>query len=189
MRRARAAALPIVHPDLVEFYLAHRAAQGMNTDHKVRWGARALLAAVPDLSDFCRLPLERQLAFNHETHRFISWLSVIGRLQPGADYLVARRPRLGIVLARTEPELHLRFMETARSLGFRDALAMTQFNLLGHFVAWPCSASNRTSCSKATGTRDAACCWRPPAASSPTAGSRPCRPPCSTWKRRSSTAS
>lgn len=45
MRRARAAVLPIVRPDLVEFYLAHRAAQGMNTDHKVRWGARALLAA------------------------------------------------------------------------------------------------------------------------------------------------
>lgn len=135
MRRARAAALPIVRPDLVESYLAHRAAQGMNTDHKVRWGARALLAAVPDLADFCRLPLDRQLAFNHETHRFISWLAVTGRMQPGADYLVARRPRLGIVLARTEPELHLRFIETARTLGFRDALAMTQFNLLGHFVA------------------------------------------------------
>lgn len=72
MRRARAAALPIVQPDLVEYYLAHRAAQGMNTDHKVRWGARALLATVPDLEDFCSLPLERQLAFNHETHRFIS---------------------------------------------------------------------------------------------------------------------
>lgn len=135
MRRARAAALPIVRPDLVEFYLAHRAAQGMNTDHKVRWGARALLAAVPDLTDFCRLPLERQLDFNHETHRFISWLSVTGRMQPGADYLVARRPRLGIVLARTAPELHLRFMETARALGFRDTVALTQFNLLGHFVA------------------------------------------------------
>lgn len=135
MRRARAAALPIVRPDLVEYYLAHRAGQGMNTDHKVRWRARALLAAVPDLEDFCRLPIERQLSFNHETHRFISWLAVTGRLQPGADYLVARRPRLGIVLARTEPELHLRFMETARTLGFRDYLAMSQFNLLGHFVA------------------------------------------------------
>ncbi|MEU4427674.1 hypothetical protein AB0F81_44215 [Actinoplanes sp. NPDC024001] len=90
---------------------------------------------MPDLDDFCRLPLERQLAFTHETLRFISWLAVTGRLQPGADYLVARRPRLGIVLARTEPELHLRFMETARSLGFRDTVAMTQFNLLGHFVA------------------------------------------------------
>lgn len=108
MRRARAAALSIGRPDLVECYLAHRAARGMNTDHKVRLGARALLAAVPDLTDFCRLPLERQLAFNHETHRFISWLAVMGRMQPGADYLVARRPRLGIVLARTEPELHLR---------------------------------------------------------------------------------
>ncbi|GAA2338467.1 tyrosine-type recombinase/integrase [Streptomyces kunmingensis] len=135
MRRARAAALPIVQPDLVEHYLAHRAAQGMNTDHKVRWGARTLLAAVPDLADFCCLPLECRLAFNHETHRFISWLSVTGRLQPGADYLVARRPRLGIVLARTAPELHLRFMETARTLGFRDTVAMTQFNLLAHFVA------------------------------------------------------
>ncbi|MFC7986352.1 hypothetical protein [Streptomyces sp. NPDC057336] len=123
-----------MRPDLVKFYLAHRAAQGMNTDHKDRWGARALLAAVPDLADFCRLPLECQLAFNHETHRFISWLSVTGRLQPGADYLVARRPRLGIVLARTAPELHLRFMETARTLGVRDTVAMTQFNLLAHFV-------------------------------------------------------
>ncbi len=131
----RAAALPIVCPDLVESYLAHRAVQGMGTDHKVRWGARALLAAVPDLDDFRELPLERQLGFNHETHRFISWLAVTGRMQPGADYLVARRPRLGIVMARTDPELHLRFMETARSLGFRDAVAMTQFNLLGHFVA------------------------------------------------------
>ncbi|WP_345962199.1 tyrosine-type recombinase/integrase [Streptomyces sp. BRB040] len=135
MRRARAAALPIVRPDLVESYLAHRAAQGMNTDHKVRWGARVLLAAVPDLTDFCHLPLDRQLAFNHETHRFISWLAVTGRMQPGADYLVARRLRLGIVLARTEPELHLRFMGTAHTLGFRDAVAMTQFNLLGHFIA------------------------------------------------------
>ncbi|WP_326790498.1 hypothetical protein [Streptomyces sp. NBC_00151] len=90
---------------------------------------------MPDLEDFCRLPIERQLSFNHETHRFISWLAVTGRLQLGADYLVARRPRLGIVLARTEPELHLRFMETARTLGFRDYLAMSQFNLLGHFVA------------------------------------------------------
>ncbi|WP_439681175.1 hypothetical protein [Embleya sp. MST-111070] len=135
MRRARAAALPIVRPDLVEYYLAHRAAQGMNTDRKVRWGARALLATVPDLADFAGLPLERRLAFNHETRRFISWLAVTGRLQPGADYLVARRPRLGIVLARTDPELHLRFMETARSLGFRDTVAMTQFNLLAHFVA------------------------------------------------------
>jgi hypothetical protein len=131
----RAAALPIVRPDLVDGYLAHRAAQGMNTDHKVRWGARALLAAVPDLDEFRRLPLERQLAFNHETHRFISWLAVTRRLRPGPDYLVARRPRLGSVLARTEPELHLRFMETARSLGFREYLAMTQFNLLGHLMA------------------------------------------------------
>ncbi|MFI2040108.1 tyrosine-type recombinase/integrase [Streptomyces bottropensis] len=135
MRRARAAALPIVRPDLIESYLTHRTAQGMNTDYKVRWGARALLAQVPDLAHFCRLPLERQLAFNHETHRFISWLSVTGRLQPGADYLVARRPRLGIVLARTDPALHLQFMETARTLGFRDTVAMTQFNLLAHFIA------------------------------------------------------
>ena len=83
MRRARAAVLPIVRPDLVEFYLAHRAAQDMDTDHKVRWGARALLAAVPDLANFCRLPLERQLAFNHETHRFISWLSAPDACSPG----------------------------------------------------------------------------------------------------------
>lgn len=48
----RAADLPIVRPELVELYLAHRVAQGMGTDRKVRWGARALLAAVPDLAMF-----------------------------------------------------------------------------------------------------------------------------------------
>ncbi|GEC10651.1 hypothetical protein SSP24_83060 [Streptomyces spinoverrucosus] len=134
MRRARTAALPIVRPDLVEHYLAHPAAQRMNTDHKVRWGARALLAAVPDLADFCRLPLERQLAFNHETHRFISWLSVTGRLQPESDYLV--------VGARAGASCSLARSRNCTCGSWRrpgplvcDALAMTQFNLLGHFVA------------------------------------------------------
>jgi hypothetical protein len=87
MGRVRAAALPIIRPELVELYLAHRTAQGMGTDHKVRWGARALLAVVPDLEEFSTLPLDRQLAFNHETHRFVSWLSVTRHLRPGADYL------------------------------------------------------------------------------------------------------
>ncbi len=131
----RATAMPIVRPELVELYLAHRAAQGMGADQKVRWGARALLAAVPDLEDFSEVPLERLLALHHESHRFVSWLSVTGRLRPGPDYLVARRPRLGIVLARIDPELHLRFMETARALGFRDAVANGQFNLLAHLAA------------------------------------------------------
>lgn len=135
MGRVRAAALPIVRPELVDLYLQHRAAQGMGADHKVRWGARVLLATVPDLDGFHQLSLDRQLAFNHETHRFISWLAVTRHMQPGADYLVARRPRLGIVLARTDPELNLLFRETARVLGFRDTVAMTQFNLLGHFIA------------------------------------------------------
>ncbi|MFC7661456.1 hypothetical protein ACFQV8_40520 [Pseudonocardia benzenivorans] len=98
-------------------------------------GARALLARVSDLASFSMLPLDQQLAFNHETHRFIGWLAVTGRLRPGADYLVARRPRLGIILARVDPELHLRFMETTRMLGFRDHLAHGQFNLLAHLAA------------------------------------------------------
>ncbi|WP_327583466.1 site-specific integrase [Nonomuraea sp. NBC_00507] len=96
---------------------------------------RARLSLSPDLEAFRCLPLERQLALHHESHRFVSWLAVTGHLRPGADYLVARRPRLGTVLARTDPELHLRFMETARLLGFREPLAMTQFNLLAHLVA------------------------------------------------------
>ncbi len=94
-----------------------------------------MVATLPDLGDFEQTPVTRLLTFNHETHRFISWLAVTGRLRPGADYLVARRPRLGLVLARTEPELHLRFMETAASLRFQRTVAMGQFNLLGHLLA------------------------------------------------------
>ncbi|WP_405996209.1 hypothetical protein [Streptomyces sp. NBC_00986] len=186
MRRARATALPIVRPDLIESYLSHRTVQGMNTDHKFRWGARVLLAQVPDLAHFCRLPLERQLAFNHETHRFISWLSVTGRRQPGADYLVARRPRLGIVLAHTDPALHVQFMETARTLGFRDTVAMTHFNLLAHFIAlFGKQPEHLQQDDWDEGRR-----LLPEAARRiPNRSVKPCRPPCSTWKRRCSTAS
>ncbi|WP_210407133.1 tyrosine-type recombinase/integrase [Prauserella flavalba] len=49
--------------------------------------------------------------------------------------MVARRPRLGIILARIDPELHLLFTETARMLGFRDHGANAQFNLLAHLAA------------------------------------------------------
>ncbi|GAA3791912.1 hypothetical protein ACFS5L_06725 [Streptomyces phyllanthi] len=108
------------------------------------------------------------------------------RMQPGADYLVARRPRLGIVLARTEPELHLRFMETARTLGFRDTVAMTQFNLLAHFIALFGRQPHELQQSDwDEGRRN---CWKQLAASQ-TVASRLCRPPCSTWKRPCSTAS
>lgn len=131
----RAVVVPTAHLDLIEAYLADRAAQGMNNDWKVRWGARVLLATVPDLGEFARIPVDRLLTFKHETHRFVSWLAVTNRLQPGPNYLVARRPRLGIVLARTEPELHLRFLQTAATLGFRRPIAMIQFNLLAHLVA------------------------------------------------------
>ena len=120
----RAVGVPAEHLGLIEAYLADRAAQGMNNDWKVRWGARVLLDAVPDLDDFAQTPVGPLLAFKHETHRFVSWLAVTNRLQPGPDYLVARRPRLGIVLARTDPELHLRFMQTATTLGFQRPLAM-----------------------------------------------------------------
>ncbi|MET9735470.1 hypothetical protein ABZZ79_34025 [Streptomyces sp. NPDC006458] len=50
-------------------------------------------------------------------------------------------------------------METARTPGLRDAMAMTRFNLLGHFVALFGTRPDQLR-AEPTGTRDAACCWR-----------------------------
>jgi len=120
---------------LVELFLADLAAVGLSADSKVRWGARAYLARVGSVEAFNALPLEEQLAFNHVTHRFLAWMIATGRFRPTADYLVGRRPRLGVTLRLHWPELHARFVATATALGCCDTLVCGQWNLLGHLAA------------------------------------------------------
>jgi Phage integrase family len=79
---------------------------------------RAPLDRIGEPRAFAGLPLEQQLAVNNAVRRFVSWLIATRRLRPGPDYLVVRRPRLGVSLSRQWPGFHALFMNTAATLGF-----------------------------------------------------------------------
>ena len=90
---------------------------GQRPDHKVLWGARWFCAHVGDPAAFAELPVVEQLAVNPAVHRFVSWLIATRRLRPSADYLVVRRPRLGISLAHHWPAFHAVPMNPAWNAG------------------------------------------------------------------------
>jgi site-specific recombinase XerD len=108
---------------------------GQRPDHKVLWGARWFCAHVGEPQAFAELPVTAQLAVNSAVHRFVSWLIATRRLRPTADYLVARRPRLGISLAHHWPAFHALFMSTAATLRFPIKTAQAQWAVLGQICA------------------------------------------------------
>jgi integrase len=104
-------------------------------DHKVLWGARWFCGHVGEPQAFADLPLPEQLAVNNAVHWFVAWLIATRRLRPSADYLVARRPRLGISLSRHWPVFHALFMNTAATLGFPINTCQAQWAALGQICA------------------------------------------------------
>lgn len=121
--------------DLVAAYEEDLWDIGQRPDDKVLWGARWFCANVGEPQAFAELPLADQLAVNPAVHRFVSWLIATGRLRPSPDYLVARRPRLGISLSRHWPGFHAGFMTTATRLGFSVPVARRQWAALGQVCA------------------------------------------------------
>jgi integrase len=87
--------------------------------------ARTFLRRWPDVQAWAALPLARRLAAGTATRPFVTFLMVTGRLQPGYDYLVARklsslwRDVAGTVVG----EDLTRFVAAARELGFTQRQA------------------------------------------------------------------
>jgi site-specific recombinase XerD len=121
--------------DLVAAYEEDLWDIGQRPDHKVLWGARWFCAHVGEPQAFAELPVEQQLTVNNGVHRFVSWLIATRRLRPGPDYLVIRRPRLGISLSRHWPAFHAVFMNTADTLGFSVKVAQAQWAALSQICA------------------------------------------------------
>ena len=130
---------------------------GQQPDHKVLWGARFFCARIGAPAAFNVLPLTDQLGVNVAVHRFVTWLIATRRLRPTADYLVARRPRLGITLSRHWPGFFAAFMATADALGFNVRVAQTQWAMLGQICALIGVAPERLSHADIDAARDA--CW------------------------------
>jgi hypothetical protein len=105
-------------------YYAHgaRSGRGNLLCHRA---ARAFVRRWPQVQDWADLPLRRQLAADHNTRPFVTFLMVSRRLRPGWDYLLARklssiwRDLDGSAL---QPDLD-RFMAAACELGFTQRVA------------------------------------------------------------------
>ncbi len=91
---------------------------GLRGDPADIWGARAFFARFGDIASWEAMELEDQLAVNVKIGRFVAWLIGTQRLVPTADYVVARRPLLGRVVARSHPEFFDGFLVTAAAVGF-----------------------------------------------------------------------
>jgi hypothetical protein len=128
---------------------------GQRPDDKVLWGARWFCAHVGAAQAFAELPLADQLAVNPAVHRFVAWLIATRRLRPSPDYLVVRRPRLGISLARHWPAFHAGFLTTAQALGFSLLVARAQWAALGQICALHGRAPERLTHADLDAARDA----------------------------------
>src|SRR5215213_7219401 len=141
--------------DLVAAYEADLWDIGQCPDHKVLWGARFFCARIGGPAAFNALPLEERLSLNVAVHRFVTWLIATRRLRPTADYLVARRPRLGVTLSRHWPGFFAAFMATAAALGFEVKVAQAQWAMLGQICALLGVAPERLSHADLDSARDA----------------------------------
>jgi integrase len=147
--------LSVTSLDLVAAYEADLWDIGQQPDHKVLWGARFFCARIGAPAAFNVLPLTDQLGVNVAVHRFVTWLIATRRLRPTADYLVARRPRLGVTLSRHWPGFFAAFMATADALGFNVRVAHTQWAMLGQICALIGVAPERLSHADLDTARDA----------------------------------
>ena len=172
--------LPPAATDLVTAYENDLWDIGQRPDHKVLWGARWFCAHVGDPAAFAELPVGEQLAVNPAVHRFVSWLVATRRLRPNADYLIVRRPRLGISLAHHWPGFHAGFMTTAATLGFSLKTAHAQWAVLGLICALHGLAPERlTHADLDTGATR----YSPPPSDTATTPATGCPRRSSGWKR------
>lgn len=151
----RRLALTAVQEDLVAEYAADLHAVGLGSSaRELLWGARVFCTRFADPSDWIRVPLAERLSHNIKFHRFVAWLAATGRLRLDPDYLMARRSRLGPVLARHWPVFHAHFVETARTIGFGEATIWRQWAALGRTCALTGIAPDQLTHRLLDGARD-----------------------------------
>jgi site-specific recombinase XerD len=108
-----AAALDLVQAYLTEFTRAGFLAVGSAED-----GARAFCARFGSTAGWTAAPLDAQVNADERVRRFVAWLALTTRMPVSADYLIARRPRLGPIMAAYHPGVSGVFAESAAALGF-----------------------------------------------------------------------
>jgi site-specific recombinase XerD len=110
--------LPPVALDLVELYLAEFTQAGFRAVRSAEDGARGFCARFGSPEGWTAAPLQAQVHADERVRRFVAWLALTARMSVSADYLIARRPRLGPIMAAYHPAVSVVFTESAAALGF-----------------------------------------------------------------------
>lgn len=106
---------------LLSAYLSHLGRTGRGNAGYER-GARTFLTRWPNVQSWADLPLRTRLSAGSQTRSFLTFLMVSRRLQPGYDYLVARKLSSfwrDLVGSQLEDDLR-QFRVAANELGFSD---------------------------------------------------------------------
>ena len=106
-------------------YLEHLRLRGRGNTAYTQ-AARSFLRRWPHVQDWADIALHRQLAANSSTRPFVTFLMVTGRLQPGYDYLLARKLSSlwhDLTASPLEPDL-IRFISAAIELAFTLRIAL-----------------------------------------------------------------
>lgn len=131
--------LSAAQDEVVAAYGAALHAAGLRGDHADIWGARSFFIRFGDITAWQTMTLEDQLNVNVKISRFVGWLIGTQRLVPTADYVVAHRPLLGRVVARSHAEFFASFHVTTGAVGFSLNAARLQWTAL----AQACAVSGR----------------------------------------------
>ena len=127
--------LPGATLDLVEVYLAEFTQAGFLAVSSAEDGARGFCARFGSIAGWAAAPLNAQVGADERVRRFVAWLALTARMPVSADYLIARRPRLGPIMAAYHPAAAAIFAESATALGFVAKSSERQWAALAQVCA------------------------------------------------------
>jgi site-specific recombinase XerD len=127
--------LPAAALDLVEVYLSEFTQAGFLAVSSAEDGARAFCARFGSPAGWAAAPLHAQVHADERVRRFVAWLALTARMPVSPDYLIARRPRLGPIMAAYHPVTSAIFVEHAAALGFVPKSSERQWAALAQVCA------------------------------------------------------
>jgi integrase len=133
--KGRPFALSAGQADMVEAYGDALHAAGLRGDKADVWGARAFYVRFGDIGTWEAVALQEQLDVNVKIGRFVGWLISNQHLIASPEYVIARRPLLGRIMARSHAEFFADFQSTAALVGFSAKAAALQWTALSQACA------------------------------------------------------
>lgn len=135
---------------VIDSYVAHLNALGAKLDQSEIASARVWCRRFGSPQGFAAASLEDELDVPRHALRFIDWLIATQRLVVSTDYVMARKPKLGLLFKRFHGDFHATFLIGATELGFVPSTSDRQWVTLAQTCAVTGAAPERISVEELT---------------------------------------